>query len=188
MRSYFIDATREILKGEGLKALSVRTIAERAGYSYATMYHYFKDIRELIFLCVQDFQAECTAYVQEETKDIVRGDDLLKGCSIAFMKYFIQYPGIFELFYLEKMNAIGGQKDIAVSIHGFHDRLCEEGWKRWVDENKSGRQEVERMQARLKYAVTGMLLFYLNRRQPENWEEMHSRMHAVVEDCLSALS
>ena len=43
IRGYFIQATKEILKGEGLSALSVRNIADRAGYSYATLYNYFKE-------------------------------------------------------------------------------------------------------------------------------------------------
>jgi AcrR family transcriptional regulator len=59
MRGYFIQATKNILKGEGLKSISVRNIADQAGYSYATLYNYFKDVNELIFLCVNDFQEEC---------------------------------------------------------------------------------------------------------------------------------
>ena len=43
MRGYFIQATKEIIKGEGIKSVSVRNIADRAGYSYATLYNYFKD-------------------------------------------------------------------------------------------------------------------------------------------------
>ena len=39
MRDYFIQATREILKGEGIESISVRNIADRAGYSYATLYN-----------------------------------------------------------------------------------------------------------------------------------------------------
>ena len=54
MKGYFIQATKEILKGEGLRAASVRNIADQAGYSYATLYNYFKDIKELIFVCIKD--------------------------------------------------------------------------------------------------------------------------------------
>ena len=48
IKSYFIQATKEILKGEGLKCISVRNIADKAGYSYATLYNYFKDVQDLI--------------------------------------------------------------------------------------------------------------------------------------------
>ena len=44
IKGYVIQAAKEILKGEGLKSISVRNIADQAGYSYATLYNYFKDI------------------------------------------------------------------------------------------------------------------------------------------------
>ena len=49
MRQYFIDAAKEIIKGEGLKCISTRNVSDRAGYSYATMYNYFKNINDLIY-------------------------------------------------------------------------------------------------------------------------------------------
>jgi DNA-binding transcriptional regulator YbjK len=70
MRGYFIDAAKETLKGEGLKAVNVRTVAERAGYSFATMYNYFKDLNELIFICVKDFMSECEAFADEQTDQL----------------------------------------------------------------------------------------------------------------------
>jgi DNA-binding transcriptional regulator YbjK len=56
MKSYFIQAAKDMLKGEGLKSLSVRSVADRAGYSFATLYNYFKDLNELIFVCVKIFR------------------------------------------------------------------------------------------------------------------------------------
>ena len=52
MKGYFIQAAMEILRGEGIKDLSVRNVAEKAGYSYATLYNYFKDLNELLSLCI----------------------------------------------------------------------------------------------------------------------------------------
>jgi AcrR family transcriptional regulator len=95
MRGYFIQATKEILRGEGLRNVSVRNIAERAGYSYATLYNYFKDIKDLIFECVKDFQAECEDHVRRETKNSARGKEKIEAIVKAYVKYFVQYPGIF---------------------------------------------------------------------------------------------
>ena len=44
VRSYFVQAANEILRGEGITNLSVRNVSEKAGYSYATLYNYFKNI------------------------------------------------------------------------------------------------------------------------------------------------
>ncbi len=101
MKNYFIQATKEILRGEGLKVVSVRNIAERAGYSYATLYNYFSDVNELIFECINDFQEECREFINERKKNSEKGIDKIKDTVIAYANFFVQHPGIFELFYLE---------------------------------------------------------------------------------------
>ena len=82
MKNYFIDATKEIITGEGIKALSVRSIAEKAGYSFATLYNYFKDVKDLIFYCVQDFSQECREYVVSRTENEERKKTKIKKISI----------------------------------------------------------------------------------------------------------
>lgn len=46
----FINATRELIDTEGLEKLSVRKIAEKAGFHNSTIYLYFQDINQLILL------------------------------------------------------------------------------------------------------------------------------------------
>ncbi|MDD5061870.1 MAG: TetR/AcrR family transcriptional regulator, partial [Candidatus Marinimicrobia bacterium] len=110
IRGYFIEATKELLKGEGLKSVSVRNIADRAGYSYATLYNYFNDAKDLIFVCVKDFQVECAAFVRNETTQGGHGIEKIKAIINAYVKYFVQYPGIFELFFLEKVADISSKQ------------------------------------------------------------------------------
>lgn len=46
----FIEATQELIETDGLKNLSIRKIADKAGFHNSTIYLYFKDIEELILL------------------------------------------------------------------------------------------------------------------------------------------
>ncbi|MBU1240441.1 TetR/AcrR family transcriptional regulator [Myxococcota bacterium] len=55
---YFIKACKEILEEEGAAKLSARRVAERAGYSYATIYTYFKDMSSLLAYCIHDYLEE----------------------------------------------------------------------------------------------------------------------------------
>lgn len=171
MKGYFIEASKEILKGEGLKNISVRNIAERAGYSYATLYNYFSDVKDLIFECVVDFQEECEVFVKSETKKTQQGIEKIKAISKAYIKYFIQYPGIFELFFLEKTSDLARKQNITELIYTFFDKLCDEEWNYCIQNKLVKRSEAELMKAALKYLVTGMLLFYINRRQPVTYKE-----------------
>ena len=44
---YFIQATRKLIQSEGVDGLSIRKIANEAGYNSATLYNYFRDLEHL---------------------------------------------------------------------------------------------------------------------------------------------
>lgn len=48
MRLYFIEATQKVISTEGYSAISLRKVADLAGYNGATLYSYFEDLEELI--------------------------------------------------------------------------------------------------------------------------------------------
>ena len=166
MKGYFIQAAKDILKGEGLKSISVRNIAERAGYSYATLYNYFKDVKDLVFECVLDFQEECEDFIMKETKKTPAGLEKIKEISKAYIKYFVQYPGIFELFFLEKTSDLVHKQNTAELIYNFYDRVCEGEWETCIKNKTIKKNEADIIKALLKNTIAGLLLFYNNRRHP----------------------
>jgi AcrR family transcriptional regulator len=169
IKGYFIEATKEILKGEGLKVVSVRNIAERAGYSYATLYNYFKDVKDLIFLCVKDFQDECESFVSSETKKTERGKEKIRAIALSYMKYFVQYPGIFELFFLEKVTDVASKQPTIELIYSFLDRLTEKEWEYCISKKMVTAEQAELTKTEINALLTGLLLFYLNRRVPSTY-------------------
>lgn len=171
MRGYFIEAAKEIIRGEGFKAISVRNIAERAGYSYTTLYNYFKDIKDLIFVCVTDFQNECSAFIADQVKADLSGTEMIKSKAIAFSNYFIQYPGIFELFYVEKITDLSSHQSTTELIYSFLDRICEEDWSYCIEQKQFTQEEADDYKTELQFVITGLLLMYLNRRQPADYSE-----------------
>ena len=170
-RGYFIEATKQILRGEGIKSISVRNIADQAGYSYATMYNYFKDVKELIFECVLDFQEECTKQIKMDAENSPSGTEKINSITKSYMKYFVQYPGIFELFFLEGVSDIGSKQSTTKLIYTFLDRLCEDEWNYCVREKIFTPEESKIKAEQIKYVVTGLLLFYINRRDPNTYTE-----------------
>lgn len=171
MREYFIQATKDILKGEGLKSISVRNIADQAGYSYATLYNYFKDVNDLVFLCVNDFQEECKEFVANQTGSMSEGTEKLRATIIAYINYFIEYPGIFDLFYLAKVGDFGNKQTIINVINNSLDDVCEADWNYCITNSLLSADMVENIKPQLKYTVTGLLLFYLNRYSPGTYPQ-----------------
>src|ERR1035437_3316379 len=155
IKGYFIEAAKEMLKGEGLKSISVRNIAERAGYSYTTLYNYFKDLNELIFLCVKDFQNECELSVLDEIKKTPRGTEKIKAITKAYIKYFVQYPGIFELFFIEKISNIGSKQPTTELISTFLDRLCDQEWEYCINQQLMSKETANAVMRQLRFSTTG---------------------------------
>lgn len=174
MRGYFIQAAKEMLKGEGLKSISTRKIASQAGYSYATLYNYFKDIKDLIFECVKDFQDEAAVFVQTESKAARPGIEKIKAMIKAYIKYFVQYPGTFELFFLERMSEMGSKQKTSELIYTFLDRLLEQDWNYCIENKILEVNKAANLKDEIRYVVSGLLLFYINRRQPASYTEFET--------------
>ena len=185
MRGYFIDATKELLKGEGLSAVSARSVADKAGYSYATLYNYFRDLNDLIFECVRDFQDECELAVKSKIKKSEQGQDRIKATVLAYVQYFTEYSGVFELFFLERMGRIGNKQSISELIYTFLDRLCEPHWEYCITQNIYDSVSAEKKKQQLRHCVMGMLLFYQNRFQPDNYNEFIGLLNKQVEEIIS---
>ncbi|HVI44231.1 MAG TPA: TetR/AcrR family transcriptional regulator [Chitinophaga sp.] len=170
VRGYFIEATKELLKSEGLKSVSVRNIADKAGYSFATLYNYFKDAKDLVFLCVKDFREECSAYTASKSHSAVAGSRRLKAIISAYMEYFIQYPGVFDLFFNEKLSEIDRQGNTGGLVTSLLEELCEAEWQHCINKKLFSAREVAQKRAALLYGTTGLLTLYLNRCYPGSYE------------------
>lgn len=181
MRGYFLEATMELLKSEGLQSISVRSIADKAGYSYATMYSYFKDVNDLVFLCVQSFYEECRQEVKQSIRKREKGLKSLKAAIKAYADYFIQYPGIFELFFLEKAGSSKEQKEIAQLISSSLDTICDDEWNYCLSKGILDVAVIETLKSQVRYAVYGLLLLYLNRKTPGSYSEFVSLLTMQVD-------
>lgn len=185
MRGYFIEATKKILRGEGLKSVNVRNIAQEAGYSYATLYNYFKDIKELIFECAKDFQDECKEIVLSETKNSKHGLLKIKAITRSYVKYFVQYPGIFELFFLERINDLGFKNPTVTLVYFLLDNLCQDEWSYCIKENIYSHKEVEHKKELLRNSMAGILLFYLNRHTPKSYADFVDITNRQIETIIA---
>lgn len=181
MKGYFIQATRDILRGEGLKGISVRNIADRAGYSYATLYNYFKDVNDLVFICVDDFQEECRQFINGQNIKQPEGIERLKASILAYMGYFAEYPGIFDLFYLTRGGDFGNKQSIIKVIHHSLDDVCSKEWDYCLKNQLFTEDQIDQMKAQLRYSVIGILSLYLNRMTPKTYPEFIADAHKMID-------
>ena len=171
MRGYFIESAKNLLKGEGLRSISVRHVAEHAGYSYATMYNYFKNLNELIFVCVEDFQREAEEIIKAKTENTPGGREKIAATAGAFVEYFTEYPGVFELFFIEKMNSSVAKQETSELIYTFLDRLSAREWDALTASGEVSDEDAAKMKDALRFCTAGALLLYENRNKPESYSD-----------------
>lgn len=106
MRSYFIEAAKRIVREEGVKSLTVKKIANLAGYAPGTLYNYFSDLNTLLFYCVADFLEESKKEIQNKVGDIHDEKEKLITATRAYSEYFINNPNVFELVFMEDLGPV----------------------------------------------------------------------------------
>ncbi len=94
--NYFIEATEEIIKKEGMNNVTIRNVADLAGYTSATLYNYFENLSHLIFLANMH-------YLEEYNNDLVKciancknSVEVYMSVCKCFSKHAYEKPEIFE--------------------------------------------------------------------------------------------
>ena len=96
----FIRAAQTILESEGLEGISARKVAEKAGWSYATIYNYFKDINHLLWHCIPAYIADIHENIIASVGDEPDGLNQLLKAHKAYVQFFIERPKIYKLMFL----------------------------------------------------------------------------------------
>lgn len=163
VREYFITSAKEILSSEGLGAATARNIAAKAGFSYATIYQYFKDTRNLLFICAQEFLKESENFILQNSNTKLKGEEKLINLSELYLKYFIQYPGIYELLFVENSSEFTGANPIGSAINDSYNNIFDGILKEFV--------QYEKVKIAHKAILIGTAHLYLIRREPIEYSQ-----------------
>ncbi|WP_261384235.1 TetR/AcrR family transcriptional regulator [Planococcus sp. CPCC 101016] len=100
MWTYFIDATEELIQTEGFRYVTIRKVAEKAGYNSATIYNYFDELSHLLFFASLKF---LRPYIQTVTDEMDKTENPVEKYLIAwkcFSEYSFKIPEIFNAVFL----------------------------------------------------------------------------------------
>ncbi len=157
VKGYFLEASKQIISSEGAENISARKIAEIAGYSYATIYNYFKDIDELL----SETKALMVSDVVKHMRDVMgfapQSIEDVKRLLIIYIRYHLDNPHIFRFFYFYRLYDNKGRKEqYNFSYHWM------ETFRFLVESKIIKEDEVESCAKTLIYAVHGLLALFLS--------------------------
>lgn len=158
-RGYFINATKHIIITDGVESVSVRGVAEAAGYTYATLYSYFTDLNELLWDTKQDMIHDVVKTMLEKTSNIPMNSDGLKQMFADYTSYYLQNPNVFKFFYFHKL--IQPDRPDTMEEPDFNGMMVS-AFQGLVQEGKLMETEVEAVGHTCIYAIHGLLTLYLS--------------------------
>ncbi|AKL94243.1 transcriptional regulator [Clostridium aceticum] len=100
--SYFIEATNKVIEEEGIEAITVRKVADLAGYNSATMYNYFENLDHLIFFASMKYLKEYAIELPEYIKGAEDSLDKYLRIWKCFCTHSYNNPKIYQLIFFEK--------------------------------------------------------------------------------------
>lgn len=156
IKTYFLDAAKEIIIGEGYEKVSVRRVADMAGYSYATIYNYFTDLNELMRevkkVMIADLFQELQGKLHRTAYDM---DELKKGLRI-YIEYYFGNPNVFKFFYFYPFGRPAEDVEHTEAEPDFGN-MWNEAFKGLVEEGKIKAKDIEVIAKTLIYAIHGLI-------------------------------
>lgn len=156
IKSFFLDATKKVIIEEGVENVSIRKVADIAGYSYATIYNYFSDLNGLLWetklLMINDLIVAVNSKINIKKYNV----DGIKKTFKSYISYYFENPNIFKFFYLhqlvepeEKFNGIEAQPDF--------DQMWKITFKEFLDKGIINFKDLEVISKIFIYSMHGML-------------------------------
>lgn len=98
----FVEATQDLIDSEGLEKISIRKIAEKAGFHNSTIYLYFKDANQLILLASLKHFNEYSHKLADYSAIIAGPEEKFLAIWRAFGETVFNKPHIFRNFFFGK--------------------------------------------------------------------------------------
>lgn len=112
MKGYFIEAAKNIILDEGVDGMTVRRVAEDAGYGYTTLYNYFENLNDLLWQTSMSIMQGLEVQVSGLDKEASFEKRDLVEMVLIYMHYMFDNPNVFKLFFMYEFD----QHDGAIEI------------------------------------------------------------------------
>ncbi len=102
MLIFFIEAAQEIMAKEGIEAITLRKVADLAGYNGATLYNYFKDLDHLILFASLKYLKLYNLEVVKQVKKCKTEREKFLTMWKTFCNISFKYPQPFYQIFFNK--------------------------------------------------------------------------------------
>lgn len=129
MLSYFLEATNKIIEEEGMDAVTIRKVANLAGYNSATLYNYFENLNHLLFFASLKYLKDYAKDLYSYTKDSRNSLETYLNVWLCFSYHSYLKPEIYNLIFFSEFSSDTVNESINSYYSIFPEELGEESKK-----------------------------------------------------------
>lgn len=104
MMTFFIDAADEIIKEEGISNVTIRKVANKAGFNSATIYNYFENLDHLIFFAALRHIKDYALALPNYLKGVDNSLDKFLTIWRCFCDYSFKDPEIYYAIFFANLD------------------------------------------------------------------------------------
>ena len=123
IRRQYIEAAKSVILSEGSAAVTARRLGDLTGYSYATLYNYFDDIRHLLWRAMMALIDEMIGTLRESFvgKERFTLADVQEVYRV-YVGYLLENPNMFRLVFIDPLGEppAGMRKGMGEPILALH--------------------------------------------------------------------
>ena len=158
IRTYFIDAAKQIILREGVEGVSVRKVADIAGYSYATIYNYFSDLNALLLATKHVMIVDMVTYMGGAEDEKVKEIEDIKRLNRRYAGYYLAHPHVFRFFYSYRLT----DEPQAAPQHFDYAASWQDTYQGLVADGTISANEVFIVAKTVIYALHGLLALFFS--------------------------
>ncbi|MDW7651898.1 MAG: TetR/AcrR family transcriptional regulator [Bacillota bacterium] len=177
---YMIDAVKEIIAREGADGITVRRVADIAGYSYATIYNYFTDVNELLWYVAADYLDEIIDLISRIEQKQTSGLQIIKETYKAYVFFYLQNPAVYRFLFFKELGPPPAGVEAKLSTPVIAEKQAAALLK-CAEEGRIKKEEIPVIGDLLTGYVHGLLLFYFSDRKQLDREGLLHKLELTID-------
>ena len=115
VRKAFAETARDIIIREGVAGVSARKVAEKTGYTFATIYNHFESMDELLWVARDLLIRDIMVHMEMSGPKKASCMTDVRALFTAYADYFIGNPQVFRFFYFHRLDR--GDRPVGMADH-----------------------------------------------------------------------
>lgn len=180
IKRYFLEAAKKVIIDEGVENITVRKVADIAGYSYATIYNYFEDLNELLLEVRSLIIKDIVEYMYKKINEPLYNLDGIKRLFRIYISYYFENPNVFKFFYFHQLKKSTKKAEEAEGEPNFEE-IWKETFKGFAQERVLQEKDIEVISKIFIYSMHGMIAISFSYNGDLTEENVYKDLDKIID-------